>query len=110
MRHLRTCASMNGIQQLHVAHSAPSVFHARNRSRLRSKRSSKELFSENFLATGDLFEQNTYRVMALGCLKKKEEDEQILIFDRFKLVNLEYVLDTIAATVYWGSLHVYKLF
>ena len=28
------------------------------------------------LATGDLFECNTYRVMALGCLKKKEEDEQ----------------------------------
>ena len=31
--------------------------------------------SENFLATGDLFECNTCRVMALGCLKKKEDEQ-----------------------------------
>ena len=31
---------------------------------------------ENFLAIGGCFEYNTYRVAALGWLKKKEEDEQ----------------------------------
>ena len=31
---------------------------------------------ENFLATGCCFERNTYRVTALGWLKKEEEDEQ----------------------------------
>ena len=56
------------------------------RSQLRSKRSSKVPSSENFLATGGFFKRKTYRVTALGCLKKKErkkerkkkeEDEQL---------------------------------
>ena len=70
-----TCALMNGIQQ--PVRSAPSDFPAKNhRSEIavvRSKRSSKGTFSENFLATGGFFERNTYRTMALGCLKKKDE-------------------------------------
>ena len=77
-------APMNGVQQL--VHSAPSVFPAKNRSQLCSKRSSKGLPSESFLATGDLFECNTYHVTALGCLKKKEDAEQFWFFDRFSLV------------------------
>ena len=46
------------------------------RSQLRSKRSSKGTSSENFLAAGGFFERKTYHVTVLGCLKKKEKDEQ----------------------------------
>ena len=43
---------------------------------LRSTPSAKCTPQENFLATGGCFERNTYRVTALGCgLKKEEEDE-----------------------------------
>ena len=50
--------------------------------------------------------------MALGWLKKIELKKKlrgwtILIFDHFRLVNLEQVLDTIDVTVGWGS--TYKL-
>ena len=42
----------------------------------RSQLCSKGPSSENFLATGGFFESNTYRIIVLGWLKKKEEDEQ----------------------------------
>ena len=35
------------------------------------KQSSKDPFSENFLATGGFFERNTYRITVLGCLTKE---------------------------------------
>ena len=53
-------------------------------SQLRSKQSKKVPSPENFLATGGCFECNTYRVTAVGCLKK-----EILIFDRFRFATLE---------------------
>ena len=66
------------------------------RSQLRSKRSSNGPPSENFLATGGFFERNTYRVTALGWLKKKEERKKkerrrwtILSFDRFRFATLK---------------------
>ena len=43
---------------------------------------------ENFLATGGCFECITYRVTALGCLKK-EDDEQFCIFDFFRFATLK---------------------
>ena len=63
--------------------SAPSVFPAkihRSEIAVTLKTKLEDTSSENFLATGDFFEYNTYRVTALGWLKKKErkkeEDEQ----------------------------------
>ena len=60
---------------------------------------------ENFVATGGCFEHNTYRVTALGLLKKKH---MILSFDTFRLATLKHFLYNNTATVEWRSL--YKLF
>ena len=43
------------------------------KSKLRSKQSSKGILLENFMTIGGCFECYTYRVMALGCLKKEDE-------------------------------------
>ena len=71
--------------------SLPSKKITRVRSQLRSKQSSKGPPSENFLATGGFFECNTYCVMALGCLKKKEERRRwtILTFNCFRFATLK---------------------
>ena len=82
MCHPRTCswciilarATMNGFQWL--VHSALSVFPAKGKSKLHSKRSSKWSSPENFLHTGGCFERNTSRVQALGWLEKKEEERR----------------------------------
>ena len=60
-------------------HSAPLVFPAkihRSEIAITLKTKLEDTSSENFLATGDFFEYNTYRVTALGCLKKKEDKEE----------------------------------
>ena len=48
------------------------------KSQLRSKQSSKVPSPDNFVTIGGCFERYTYRVTALGWLKKerKKEDEQ----------------------------------
>ena len=69
------------------------------RSQLCSKRSSKGPSSGNFLATGGFFERSTYRVTALGCLKKESQRWwTILAFD---------LLHVAITTADWGRL--YKL-
>ena len=73
MRHSHTCAPMNGIQQ--PIHSAPQSESAGGKSQLCSKQSSNEA-SENFLTFGGYLGCYTYRVMALGWLKKVEEKKK----------------------------------
>ena len=70
---------LNGVQK--PVCSALSVFPAKKiagmRSQLHSKQSSKGPSSENFLATMVAFLNATltYHVTALGCLKKKEDEQ-----------------------------------
>ena len=59
-----------------LVHSAPRSKSAEVMSLSRSTPSSKCTPQENSLATGGCFEHNTYRITALGWLKKEEEDEQ----------------------------------
>ena len=59
------------------------------RSQLCSKQSSKGISTENFLATGDFFECNFYRVTALSCLKKERRGWTILTFDCFRFATLK---------------------
>ena len=68
---------------------------AGGKSQLRSKRSLNEPSPEKFLSIGGFFECYTYRVTALGWLKKEEErnkegrkERTILAFDHFKFVTL----------------------
>ena len=71
MRHPRMCALTNGIQQ--PVHSAPSVFPAKVGRSYTQNEAQKDHLQR--MATGDLFEHNTYHVMALGCLKKKKDEQ-----------------------------------
>ena len=68
---------MNGVQQ--PVRSGPSVFPAKNRRSeitVTLKTKLKWTSSDNFLATGGFFERYTYRVTALGWLKKKERKKE----------------------------------
>ena len=76
-------------------------------SQLRSTPSAKCTSQENFLATGGCFEHNTYRVTALGWLKKEEYEPSILILDCFRFATLKQLLHIAVITADWGSL--YKL-
>ena len=66
-------APTNGVQQL--VHSAPLIEKRWSYVAVTLKAKFKMLPPENFLATGDCFECNTYHITALGWLKK-EDDEQ----------------------------------
>ena len=93
--------------------TAPSVFPspykkiAGVRSQLRSEWSSKEPSPKNFLATGGFFECNTYRVMALGCLKKKERRRWTILTRPFQVCHFKKLIHIAITTADWGRL--YKL-
>ena len=56
-----------------VVHSAPlSLSRKKSVAVMLKMKLKRTLFRKYFLATGDFFECNTYRVTALGCLKKKK--------------------------------------
>ena len=76
-------------------------------SQLCSTASSKCIPQENSLATGGCFKRNTYRVTALGWLKKEEEDEQFLqcSFNRFRFATLKQLLHIAITTADWGRLY-----
>ena len=76
-------------------------------SQLRLTPSAKCTPQENFLAIGGCSERKTYRVTALGWLKKEEYELPILIFDRFRFATLKQLLHIVITTADWGRL--YKL-
>ena len=75
-------------------------------SQLRSTTSAKCIPPANSLATCGCFERNTYRVTALGGLKKEEDEPSaILSFDRFRFATLKPLLHIAITTADWGRLY-----
>ena len=102
-------ALTNGVQQL--IHSAPSVFFAKNhRSEVAVmlKMKLKQPILRGFPGYWWLFWMQHLSRYSTRLFEEERKRWTIPIFDHFRLVNIEQVLDMITFTVNWGSL--YKLF